>query len=897
VNDRPRHCTRPATVFALLGLLACEACAPSEPPEIPIIDRPAVVVDWCNERDGDACVLLEEVHHLDVWIDHPAGGRIEVAVDGQTAAAEIRGVDGGQHVRIAIDETTRAVEVRGLDPTWQQPLLLEITRASQVPEIAVALERAAAQDFAGAQRVLAEARGADTRETLELLRIRRELAWRAADTDAALVHATQEWELASASSKPMIAARAAGAACHIHYERAELARAEPWCRRLSEAAEHEPSLAATARYYDGLLAARAGDTHTSQGALEHAWRLASRVGNAELLAYVGGDWARVLAESGAVVDAQRVVEQLAVVADAPELSCTERALMRNNAAWTSITLAQAGLEGELPYGLLEAALADFAPGGACPSAYDADNVRVNLALSYLLDDEPQQAAEIIDGLLVAGDPGLAAWIDEVAAHVDVALGRWANVSELGPANTGDAALTWISTLRWAEQLERQGLNHAAIDAYASLEARLDDAVRSAGLAADHERLLTARAVSAVRLVELLVADGQIDLALCRARLAAARGVHVVDRRARASELTPDEREAWSTALREHSVLRASIERESVDDWLLPADQLERARLARADRMRDADARVDTLLGAPPTPRNCDDLIAPTAARPLLVAFPGDDATLLFVASGDSTRLVRAPGRPDAAVLGEHLRPALAALTDAERLTVVAAGDAAAIRFHALGSADDPITPELPFAYGLDLAPRRTPIESPRAALIFADPSGDLSAAEHEADVVEHSLVPRGWNVQIHRREAATLEALVVGLEGVTLFHYAGHGERAAKPWDAALRLHDGAALRVGDVLLLPIVPPRVVLAGCHTGARDPESLTGGLSLGRAFLLAGAEEVLVTDTEVPDTLTAAMTSALYELGAPEDLARALSRAQHRLAASGTAGGEAFRVLVR
>jgi CHAT domain-containing protein len=88
-----------------------------------------------------------------------------------------------------------------------------------------------------------------------------------------------------------------------------------------------------------------------------------------------------------------------------------------------------------------------------------------------------------------------------------------------------------------------------------------------------------------------------------------------------------------------------------------------------------------------------------------------------------------------------------------------------------------------------------------------------------------------------------------------------------------------------------------VLAGCHTGARDPESLTGGLSLGRAFLLAGAEQVLVSDDEVPDTVTSALVAALYELGAPEDLVGALSRAQRRLAAEGIHGTEAFRVLTR
>jgi hypothetical protein len=49
--------------------------------------------------------------------------------------------------------------------------------------------------------------------------------------------------------------------------------------------------------------------------------------------------------------------------------------------------------------------------------------------------------------------------------------------------------------------------------------------------------------------------------------------------------------------------------------------------------------------------------------------------------------------------------------------------------------------------------------------------------------------------------------------------------------------------------------------------------------------------------VPDTVTSALVAALYELGAPEDLVGALSRAQRRLAAEGIHGTEAFRVLTR
>jgi cellulose synthase operon protein C len=203
---------------------------------------------------------------------------------------------------------------------------------------------------------------------------------------------------------------------------------------------------------------------------------------------------------------------------------------------------------------------------------------------------------------------------------------------------------------------------------------------------------------------------------------------------------------------------------------------------------------------------------------------------------------------------------------------------------------------VPIAYCLDLAPRPASAEpSSRRVLVVADPTGDLAAASREADEVERRLTADGWTASALRGPTATRAAVIAGLADVTLFHYAGHGSRGAEAWDAALRLADDTDLRSGDILILPRVPARVVLAGCHTGRRDALSLAGGMNLGRAFVLAGAEAVLVADAEVDDRATRRLSEALYA-DPTIDLATALRRAQLRLRDEGVPDWATFRVLV-
>lgn len=171
-------------------------------------------------------------------------------------------------------------------------------------------------------------------------------------------------------------------------------------------------------------------------------------------------------------------------------------------------------------------------------------------------------------------------------------------------------------------------------------------------------------------------------------------------------------------------------------------------------------------------------------------------------------------------------------------------------------------------------------------------------ARAEADAVESRLRAAGWTVAARSGSAVTRSGLVEALAGASLLHYAGHGvHRGETGWDAALLLPDGDSLAVTDILALPAMPRTVVLTGCDTGHVSAATLGGGMSLGRAFVFAGASAVVAADEKVDDALARHLGEALYDDPAALDVAAALRRAQLRLRDDGERGWEAFRVITR
>lgn len=862
------------------------------------VPRPTIVVYSCESIDGERCDLgAVDDAEVDLWIDQPAGARVVVRRDGVVdATVTVRASDGGQHVTVAVPVAATRLRIEGVEPPWAEAFDLAFARAPVAGFLREIDALVARGELEAAQARLSAHAGDDPSMALEVQRRLRNIAVQQQRFDDALALAAREADLARQLGRHGAEARAASVAFNLHYQRGDLEGAALWSARTVEASRDLPVMASTADFDRGLLASALGDLVTAEAHFASASRLAQRVDDVGMAFSAGEPWAIALAELGRATEARDVARRTTAMAIDPSVPCAERAEIHVNAAWTAIRLAQAGMPYDPPHDLLDATLDDVGEGGHCPHPFQAENARINQALIHLLEDEPELAFEIVEQLRANDDPAWTPWVEELTAAVGVATGRWAQVPELEPPRQGDPVLTWLAALRYAEQLERHGLDDAAIDAYAALEGRLDRAVRAVGVEANQERFLATRSIGARRLVDLLSRVGRRGEALCRARLAAARAVHSADRKARTAALTPEQRAAWTAGLVAHQQRRAELEASVAGDWQLSGDKLEHERSRRADRLQAADAEVDALLGIDPAPRTCASLRPATAREPLLVAFEAVADTVVFLADGDVPREIRIPAGAELDRWGVELDAPLAALGDAERLTVVALGTATAIPIHALRVDGRVLVSELPIAYGLDLV-ARGPVVPVREALIVADPGGDLDAASREAEQVEPHLRRAGWDVVIRRGPAASRAGLLGALSGAGLLHYAGHGVRGEDPWDSALRLADDGVLRIADILTQPVTPSRVVLAGCHTGARDRLSVTGGLNLGRAFVLAGAEQVLVADGAVDDEVTLALSAALYDRGSPDDLPQALRRAQAVLRERGIDGWDGFRVLVR
>jgi CHAT domain-containing protein len=218
--------------------------------------------------------------------------------------------------------------------------------------------------------------------------------------------------------------------------------------------------------------------------------------------------------------------------------------------------------------------------------------------------------------------------------------------------------------------------------------------------------------------------------------------------------------------------------------------------------------------------------------------------------------------------------ALDSLREVRRISVVEVGERPVAAIHTLPWREsDSLLDLAPIAYSLDLRPRPSSAAPRRLALVVADPRSDLPESRHEAAEVTGLLKTQSWSVTEAIGDGATRNVLLQRLPEVGLFHYAGHGVREGMSgWDSALLVAQDERLGVPDVFTLPAVPRGVVLTGCETAAATPQTVGGGMNIGRAFILSGSDWVVASDAEVSDEHAAAVGIAMHETDSLEGPAR-------------------------
>ncbi|MFQ6096422.1 MAG: CHAT domain-containing protein, partial [Armatimonadota bacterium] len=174
-----------------------------------------------------------------------------------------------------------------------------------------------------------------------------------------------------------------------------------------------------------------------------------------------------------------------------------------------------------------------------------------------------------------------------------------------------------------------------------------------------------------------------------------------------------------------------------------------------------------------------------------------------------------------------------------------------------------------------------------AAAVFAPLPDDLPATEVEARTVQRIL----GRARLHVGSAATESRLRESLEGDGIVHVASHGvmnlvspmfSRVEMVRSGAGKSANDGRLELHEVLGLSIRSPLVFLSGCETGlgAAWSTGFAAGedyATLARAFLYAGAPNVVATLWRVADRGSGEFAERFYrhlrDVGPVEALARA------------------------
>lgn len=898
--------------LVLLTLLACEPTR--EPPRASEPTRPTTTIETpdhalagCRVQAEQRCVLAEDrVARLRLWLDLPAGSTIEVALDGvPKREVSRRKVEGGMLVEIDVDTGVRELTIEGVEPRWASSVRLTIER-ERLPE----LVRAAQLDVdAGAlaqarERLQAGLDQLEGRERLDALQLLRRLL--PLDDPHTLALTEETAELALALGRTHELADAAMAAVHLHtHVYGQLDAAQAWLARVEPHVAGDDEARVWLDFQTGMVRSRSGDLGGALASLAAARRGASRLAMHEEFLAASELLGPALAELGRGDEALVILREALALSDT--LDCPARARTLGNVAWGFLLLAEAGLEHEPPAPLLDRGLALVDAEGACPEPETAAFARTNLALVALTEHEIDEALVWLDALEQGDTPSyLEPWIDEIAGQAGLASGRWALVpAEVArpEPDSSEPGLRFSALVRHARTLERWGLDRAALDGYAAAEQVLDETLTSIGVERGRELFLAGRSASATGLVDLLIASGRVDEALCRARIARSRALRTLDRDAHSLLLDEAGRARRAALQRDHLALRDAIAHDRAEDWRYAKAEREQRESRRAEQLREAEALLDdALLGWVGAPLECSSLAQPGEGELWLVQFPTaqGDGDWLFALDAHGVALAAMPAGAQGAELAlAELAPRI---RDATQLRVIPTGEGWSLPFHALRFDAGVLLDVAPIVWGLDLGQRRARLarEQPRA-LVVADPTEDLPHAREEAERVAARLDAQGFAVERLEGAAATREALIARLGEVERFHYAGHGTHAgASGWQAALLLHEGSRLEVSDILTLPAVPSAVLLTGCDTATVALDTLEGGMNLGRAFVLAGSDWVLAAEGKVDDALALEVGETLAQVeGGSRAAAASLRTLQLRLRASDSVDSRAwpaFRVIV-
>lgn len=446
-------------------------------------------------------------------------------------------------------------------------------------------------------------------------------------------------------------------------------------------------------------------------------------------------------------------------------------------------------------------------------------------------------------------------------------------------DVGAFEVQWMLQMGRAQALLQLGEDHRdkLLDALWSADAIVEDASRSAPQLFGRGPLLGRFEWGSRLLLEQLLrvdAEGGVhatqaerNLALRYMRHVRTRGLLELRRLDRLQSLDANQQRSWREAVSSYIAARQALEH--VQAQASTKEQLQ----AAEDRARQKLVSALTILGeeaAPeqrrPQPGELMLICHPLRQRwACVLAEPGEGASKVVAAT---IRMDDLPETSESWRLGERILGAFRQQLlrkDARTLTVFGYGVARDIPLHHIPLDGKPLGERLAVRYSLDLG-LTAPVLASQLALFAVDGKLKLPAAPFGktalADFIMRPIVQsRTWgrslfelgrngNVVGRGSGAASLDVREkIGDAGLLVLF--GHADYVpANGWISGIAWTPWSRLTAGDVLVLPVVPPRVLLIACSSGS-TLDALGGQESLGlaQAFLLRGSQEVLGTTRAV------------------------------------------------
>ncbi|MCP3963700.1 MAG: CHAT domain-containing protein [bacterium] len=880
------------SVVAFAAMTA--ACSePSSPPIVPPLD---VEFAGCERMLAGPVCMLPEDREIRLWVRAAPGDEVELT-GGTVVRAEP--VQAGR--RLVVEAEESAVELRlelaGSDaPPWALALrelerlawresAVELFQAGKLDEAERYVE--SALKGAGEDRVADEDRGSAVRVLGVFARVR-------GDEDETVRRWREAAEIHRGVGRAADEIGCRAAAFHLVFLGGRLTEA----RELLDDMPPTEGLDATAAIdrdsSRALLAGSTGDLRTALRLSEQAMLRAERVGVEGAARDARHHFANQLRASGRRAEALELLSRQWQAESEASGACA-RGQLANSLAWHRLLALEAGdafVGPETdPIPGLEIALEAFRECPQLPA--ERVNVHTNLALAHVRARRPLRSREHLERareLDPDPEPRQELWWLEIEGRIalsqsrpEAALASYQELGRLAAASLSPEA-AWRAAIGAARAREALADFEGALGDYARGEALLDDAALRVPIAGGRAELAAGRERGTRFYLDLLLRQGRAREAQEVARRARSRILRHLLGGERISHLASAERRKWQEALQDYWSARGELDAAARDTWRLPADELrflEQRQAGERRRLRDALDRA--LLVLEPA-ADAGDLPALDRREVRLLYHPLPEGWVGFAEHAGGLTVRRIDGLAanllNAELARRLIEPFSAEIEATARVRILSYGFLRRVDFHALPYGDDVLLAARPVVYGLDLPWPAASGARSAAALLVADPGGDLEAARLEARAVRQALGRHevDWRVEALEGADAAGDAVRRALLEVELFHYAGHGDFAG--WHSALPLAAGTRLTVGDVLALHSLPRQVVLSGCETGRASADApAADGSGLAQAFLAAGSHGVIAAVRPIDDELALELVRRLYpavlEAG---DEAKALQQAQ-------------------